>query len=195
MQALPPFLLILHLWPPSALHMPLWSHYGHSTPYFHGYLKCPILISKGSESAQWSSFVTLSSPWYVPSHFSSCPPFPDQFLSLSTSAVILLVTYHHSSNKLSFSCLIYDAQPWVECKPTKAECNQTSDTQHQRGKLNPYAKPSCLLDITKDITRECIAVTERFHAGRISKAEDFMELYKSIPGWSEYDPFIRALDP
>ena len=51
-----------------------------------------------------------------------------------------------------------------------------------------------LPDITEDVVRECIAVAERFHAGRISKAETFMELYELIPGWSEYEPFIRALD-
>ena len=49
-----------------------------------------------------------------------------------------------------------------------------------------------LLDITKDIARECIAITERFCAGRISKAEAFVEHYELIPGRSE--PFIRALN-
>ena len=54
--------------------------------------------------------------------------------------------------------------------------------------------PSGLLDIAEDVARECIAVTERFCAGRISEAEAFMELYESIPGQSEYEPFVRALD-
>ena len=51
-----------------------------------------------------------------------------------------------------------------------------------------------LPDIAEDIVRECIAVMERFHAGRISKVEAIVELYESIPGHSEYKPFVRVLD-
>ena len=54
--------------------------------------------------------------------------------------------------------------------------------------------PPGLLDIAKDIVRACITVMERFHAGRITKVEAIVELYESIPGHSEYEPFIRALD-
>ena len=62
------------------------------------------------------------------------------------------------------------------------------------GNQIPMQGPSGLLDITKDIARECIAVTERFCDGRITKAEAIVQLYKLIPGCSEYEPFIRALN-
>ena len=54
--------------------------------------------------------------------------------------------------------------------------------------------PSGFPDIAKDAVRECITITERFHARRISKVGVFMELYELIPGQSEYKPFVRALD-
>ena len=45
---------------------------------------------------------------------------------------------------------------------------------------------SGLPDITEDIVREYITITERFCAGRITKVEAIVELYESIPGHSCY---------
>ena len=78
------------------------AHYGHSTPYLRGYLKRPVLISKGSESAQWS-FLDTQFPWYVSFLVQSMSSFPDRVFLLVPQP---LFTCHPPSCLRSFSSFL-----------------------------------------------------------------------------------------
>ena len=149
-----------------------------SCTYIQGLWECSMVIL-------WCS----QFPWYVSFLVQSMSFFPDLFFllvpqPLFTCQISLFL------KSISFSCLIYDAEPWVECEPTKAECGWTSNTQCQRGEPNPYAgaiwPPGYCWGHCKRVNCFC--------AGRITKSEAIVECYDSISGHSEYEPFVRALD-